>query len=396
MFFNCIFTFILKRPISIFNFSIQNASNDSVDIHIDGEIVDASTQEIYRSWLGDDTSVSFKSFRNSINSQPAKVYNVYINSGGGLLTDAMAMHDFLKELQDQGKTVNTIGRGIVASAATFVLMAGRDAKMSKNSWFMIHNVSGGIWGTVDEVESYASTLRKFNDRARDFYAEYTTMRKEDIAKLMNAEFWMTADDAKSKGFIKEVTSDISPTNSISPDMWNRVGFSNMSVLQAYNSSVSAPPDNSILTEFKNFTNDMKVSFKSIMDALKGAKPTNADATSIVNAIADVLAPAFAEQATDIENAINNEMAEKVNEITKNVTDSVTKTVTADVTKSVTDSVTTSFETRIKNLEDKNAELESTNKELEKEITNSKGGESTSKEKNDVKIIGQGTKVKTNQ
>src|SRR5688572_14831091 len=104
-------------PLQVFNFSIKNAGEETVDIHIDGDIVDASTQAILKAWLGDDTSISFKSFRDQVNSTNAKTYNVYVNSQGGIVTDAMAIHDFLTELEEKGKTVNRIGRGIVASAA---------------------------------------------------------------------------------------------------------------------------------------------------------------------------------------------------------------------------------------------------------------------------------------
>lgn len=358
----------MKRTISIFNFSIKNASNDSVDIHIDGDIVDASTQEIYKNWFGDETSVSFKSFRQAVESQPAKTYNVYINSGGGMVTDAMAMHDFLIELQSKGKTVNTIGRGIVASAATYILMAGRNAEMSKNSWFMVHNVSGGIYGNVDEVESYAATLRKFNNRSRDFYAEYTGMRKEDVTKIMDAETWMTADDAKEKGFIKNVTGEIDFINSISTDRWEAYNYSNTAVLNAYNSSVAAPPDNSVINFLKNFSTDMKVSFKSIADALAGVKPANAEANTIINAIAAALTPAFDAQAAELETSINTEIANNTAAVTKKVTEEVT----ASVTKSVTDALTASFEARFKALEKANGEIET-------EVENKLAGASIAKD-----------------
>jgi ATP-dependent Clp protease protease subunit len=347
----------LKRTISIFKFSIKNASNDAVDIHIDGDIVDASSQEIYKNWYGDETSVSFKSFRQAVEAQSAKVYNVYINSGGGLVTDAMAMHDFLVDLQKQGKTVNTIGRGIVASAATYILMAG-SAEMTKNSWFMIHNVSGGIWGTVDDVERAATVLRQFNDRSRDFYAEYTQMRKEDITKLMNAETWMTPDEAKAKGFIKKVSSETSFTNSISPERWETYNYSNTAVLNAYNSSVGAPPDK--LTQIQNLLTDMKFSFKDVLNAIKGVKPeANADGQAIVNQIAEAMTAPLDAAAEALSNQVTEEL-------------------TAAETR-ITNSVTQAFETRIAALETASGELRQANADLEQEVANKLAGPSNTKD-----------------
>jgi len=221
------------KKIDVFNYIVNQSSTEDMDVHIDGAIVDASTQQVLKDWWGDETSVSFKSFRDTLMASKAKKVNIYINSPGGHVGDAMAIHDMLVELQANGTEVTTRGRGIVASAATYILMAG-NSEMSANSWFMIHNVSGGVWGDVNIIENYARTLRKFNDSTRDFYASYTGMRKEDVAKMMNAETWMTADEAKEKGFVKSVTGKVSFANMIPADHWD---YNNKAVLNIYNKNV---------------------------------------------------------------------------------------------------------------------------------------------------------------
>lgn len=307
----------MNRTLQVFNFSVQNAANDAVDIHIDGDIVDASTQAMFQNFLGDDTSVSFKSFRNQVNATPAKTYNIYINSAGGLVTDAMAMHDFIVDLQNQGKTVNTIGRGIVASAATYILMASKNAEMSKNSWFMIHNVSGGFYGSINEMERYVSTLRQFNDRTRDFYAEYTGMSKEAVAKLMDQETFMDADTAEKKGFIKKVAPEAAFTNQIPKEQWQ---YSNTAVLNAYNSAVKLPQQQDDHKSYiDNKIEDMKLFFSNIVDSIRGVEtPKNADAQAIANAIADAMAPHFEQADTELQaqltakdEAIKNSITEQI-------------------------------------------------------------------------------------
>ena len=125
----------MKAALQIFNFSLQNQTDGVVDIHIDGDIVDSPTQEIYRNFWGDETSVSFRSFRNQIESASPKSLNVYINSTGGHVGDAMAMHDYLNELAGKGVKINKIGRGIIASAATYLLV-GENSSMTENSMLM--------------------------------------------------------------------------------------------------------------------------------------------------------------------------------------------------------------------------------------------------------------------
>jgi hypothetical protein len=232
----------------------------------------------------------------------------------------MAMHDFIIDLQNQGKTVNCIGRGIVASAATYILMASKNAEMSKNSWLMIHNVSGGFWGDVNQMERYVTTLRQFNDRSRDFYAEYTGMRKEDITKLMNEETFMDAETAEKKGFIKNVSPAVAFTNKIPRDQWQ---FSNTSVLNAYNSAVKLPEETVTKTyeiklqdDHKNyFDNKLETNMKNWIKNALGIKdtvlPENADKQAILNHVVEGLIPHLESLDQEVQTEIKNQVEEAV-------------------------------------------------------------------------------------
>jgi len=298
-----IYIAIMKRQLHVFSYSIKNQSNGEVDIFIDGQIVDAETQEIWRLWFGDETSTSYKSFREQLETLNAQVYNVYINSGGGMVTDAMAIHDLIKDYRANGKRVNTRGRGIVGSAATYILMAGDEPELSENSWFMIHNVSGGVWGDVNEVERYARLLRQFNDASRDFYVTATGKRKEDITKMMNEETWMTAKQAKDGGFIKKVTGEATFNQTISKENWP---FANTAVLNAYNSAVRpAPNPDSITQQFddmKKFFNDLG---NAIMNAIKVVKaPENNDHTALMTSIGQAINDSIVAAGEQFETTVN--------------------------------------------------------------------------------------------
>lgn len=381
----------MRRQFQTFNFLVKNISNQAVDIFIDGQIVDAETQQFYKEYWGDDTSVSYKSFRDEINAVEASTYNVYINSYGGLVTDAMAIHDLLISLQNKGKTVNTRGRGIIASAATYILMAGKNAEMSRNSWFMIHNVSGAAWGNVNEIEQYAATLRKFNDAARDFYASATGLSEKEVSKLMDAETWFTAEEAKAKGFIKQISDSVDFTNSISKEQWQ---FSNMAVLNAYNSAVKSapqPPSTENNFSIKNEFEEMKKFFQdlgsSIMNALKGVKaPENNDHQSLMNSIGEAISGPINQVGEQVDAAVNSAVEEA---ITNAVPEAVNKAVAGEsFTNAMNTAVTTAvanavkeYDQRIKNLETAKEDLEKKNEDLETELANIKGT-ATNSGKND--------------
>lgn len=256
----------MKRQFQAFAYKVINQSEDTLDVFIDGIIVDAETQQILKDWFGDETSVSYKSFRDQVLNAKPKNINVYINSGGGMVTDAMAIHDFLVDQENKGVTVNRTGRGIIASAATYLLI-GNNSSMSENSMFMIHNVSGGAYGDVNMLENYAASMRKFNDNIVNFYSKATGLSETVISNMMDKETWMTATEAKDKGFVKNVTGKVDFTNKIKPEHWP---FEDTAVLNAYNSSVKVPSENKEEGEHKSFFSNLQNEFMKLFDSLKGA------------------------------------------------------------------------------------------------------------------------------
>jgi ATP-dependent protease ClpP protease subunit len=305
----------MNRGLPILNYSVRNQSSTVLEIAIDGQIVDASTEQFYKDYWGDDTSVSFKSFRDTLNTAIAggvTVINGTINSPGGHVTEAMAIHDYLVEIQNKGVTVNMKGQGIVASAATYILMASRNSSLTENSWLMIHNVSGFAYGDVNEVENQAKTLRKFNDTVRDFYATATGQPKETISGWMNKETWLTATEAKEKGFVKATSGAAQFTNTIDPKAWL---FQNMDVLAAYNSSTSNPPT----MDFAKITEAITNGFNSLSEKLGLTNKTEgaADAlaafsNSIVNAVKESIPT-----SESIQEMVTNAMAESTKVIPEN-------------------------------------------------------------------------------
>lgn len=372
------FTEAMKRPLQVFNYKITNAANDAVDIYIDGDIVDAATQQFYAEYWGDDTSVSYKSFRESLLKSDVSTYNIYINSAGGLVTDAMAMHDLIKDMRAKGKVVKTYGRGIVASAATYILMAG-ESEMSENSWFMIHNASTVVWGDVNEVERIAAWLRKFNNSIRDFYSNATGIRKEEITKMMDAETWMQGPEAKEKGFVSGVSGAVSFTNKINPEHWN---YSNTNALAAYNSAVRPPveqvPDNSFLTnqfnEMKKFFEDLK---NTLLNAVKNVKaPENNDHAALMNSIGEAVSAPFENIGEQIENHVGQAVKNAIDEqkISDQISEAVKNIDLTEAIKNAVDEAVKPLMNQISELEKKNEEL---SKDMENEILNKKGNASNS-------------------
>ena len=319
---------IEMQKLPFFNYSVQNKSDASCDLYIDGVIVDASTQQIMKDWWDDETSSSFKSVRESIENSGAKTVNVYVNSAGGQVIEAMAIHDYLNALQAKGVTVNTFGRGLVASAATYILMAG-NSTISENSWFMIHNVSGYAYGDVNDIENQATMLRKFNDQVVNFYCNTTGLSKTVVGNMMDKETWMTGTEAKEKGFVKNVETAQQFSNSIEQDKWI---FNNTSVLAAYNSYTQTTN----IMDFKTIVNDFKAElFNSLKEA--GILPKDAAQTQS-DAITNALEKAFHPMNEGITTLIDEKVSEKLNAMKDEFTSGMSEQITNAVTEASKNSV----------------------------------------------------------
>lgn len=295
----------MKQQFSAFGFKVVNQADDTLDIHVDGIIVDAETQAILKNWFGDDTSTSYKSFRDQVTASNPKTINLYVNSDGGMVNDAMAIHDFMTDLETKGVTVYRKVRGLAASAATFLIM-GNKSSMSENSWLMIHNVSGAVYGNVDDLERYAATSRKINDSIVSFYAKKTGMKETDIQDMMNKETWMSADEAKQKGFIDSIDGSATFTNKIKNDQWR---FENKTVLNAYNANVGEPDENN-----HSFLSNIKTEAMKLIDSLKAAMKSAKDdkgTDKIDNkaAILDMVEKILTPFATAIDEKIKDEVVE---------------------------------------------------------------------------------------
>lgn len=290
------------EKLNVYNYSISN-SGERLVINIDGAIVDAETQQILKDWWGDETSVSFKSIRDQVNKSGNKNIDFVMNSYGGHVGDAMAIHDWIKMLMsDATYNVRTFGLGMVCSATTYVLSAGGDQSyISPNSWYMIHNVSGGIRGDVNVIENYARTMRKFNDKIVEFYVNLTGKTTKQISDWMDAETWFTGDEAVANGFVKNSTEKANFTNAIAPEMFP---YKNTAALNLYNSFVKAVPTNE---KFNLNINNVNEFVQAIIDAFKaenffgnkdGSKPTPLTEENMTNA----LNKAF--EGLDISNMVN--------------------------------------------------------------------------------------------
>jgi enoyl-CoA hydratase/carnithine racemase len=79
--------------------------------------------------------------------------------------------------------------------------------MTAGSRVMIHEASTIAAGDARALKQQADLLESISAEIAGIYAERTGMDEDEIRKMMMAETWMTADEAKANGFVDVVLKD---------------------------------------------------------------------------------------------------------------------------------------------------------------------------------------------
>lgn len=133
-----------------------------------------------------------------------KTLHCRINSDGGVVTEGMAIYTAIRQFS--GRKVGYV-EGIAASMASVILQAFDERHVAKGSYVMIHNPSGGARGESDDLKKAADLLAKMREEMLDIYEARTGLARDKITALMDAETWMTAEEAVELGFADVVDSD---------------------------------------------------------------------------------------------------------------------------------------------------------------------------------------------
>jgi ATP-dependent Clp protease, protease subunit len=128
---------------------------------------------------------------------------VRINSGGGYVDDGIAIFNALRA--HAGK-VTVIVDAMAASSASIIAMAGEERIMRTGSMLMIHDPSGGVWGTAADMDAFSKVMEKQAENLASIYAEVTGTDASTIRDDMRTELWLNASEAVERGFATSIES----------------------------------------------------------------------------------------------------------------------------------------------------------------------------------------------
>jgi len=140
-----------------------------------------------------------QTFHNTIQALSGKIV-VRINSPGGNVFDAIAIHSMLSRLPD----VETVTDGLAASAASVIFAAGKARKMAKAAFVMIHNPWTYAQGSAEDMRKEADILEGITSALVKLYKGASSKSEDELREMMDEETWMDGDAALAAGFATEV------------------------------------------------------------------------------------------------------------------------------------------------------------------------------------------------
>jgi len=137
------------------------------------------------------------------NEDRDKDIQFYINTPGGQINAGLAIYDTIQLIR---APVSTIAVGLAASMGTILLTAGTKGKRYAlpNATTHLHQPIGGVSGQVTDIEIAAREYMRMRDLLNTILNRHAGLAEEEIARLTDRDFYMTAEQAAEYGIIDEV------------------------------------------------------------------------------------------------------------------------------------------------------------------------------------------------
>lgn len=137
------------------------------------------------------------------NLDPSKDITMHIDTPGGSVKSGLSIVDVMDFITPDIITINT---GMAASMGSILLGAGTKGKrfMFPNSKVMLHQVSTGASGNIQDIEISIAEGKKCNAILFDLLGKYTNKDPKQVLSDATRDLWLDAEEAKAYGIIDSI------------------------------------------------------------------------------------------------------------------------------------------------------------------------------------------------
>ncbi len=177
----------VKAKISDSSLTQINNKAEGVEVVLSGEV---------GNW-----DVSARQIADAIENKTGVPLTIKINSVGGDVFEGFALYNAIK--LHEGPTT-AIVEGLAASAASLFAMAADVVVMRPASMMMVHNPHTVAAGESKDLRQSADVLDKVRDIMVQRYKTKTGQPEESLIEMLDAETWLTPEEAVELGFADKV------------------------------------------------------------------------------------------------------------------------------------------------------------------------------------------------
>ncbi len=137
----------------------------------------------------------------NFDSLPNQPIYLHLTTNGGSIYSAFSIVDCMNSLTCP---VYTIVDGFVASAGTIISIAGKKRYIMPNAYMLIHQLSSGFWGKMNEIDDEYDNLKKLMDHVKEHYVTHTKLKSKALDSILKKDKTWDKEEVIKKGLVDEV------------------------------------------------------------------------------------------------------------------------------------------------------------------------------------------------
>ncbi|KAA6347166.1 ATP-dependent Clp protease proteolytic subunit [termite gut metagenome] len=155
---------------------------------------------------GRNNATDFRSRCEELKKGGVTSCHVYLMTVGG---DCFQANEIVNILNEVFGSYTGEGGAMVASAGTYIAVHAKSFLMAKNGQFMIHKPQGSAYGNEVEIKNQLTLIQNMTKIYYDAYKAKLKKPESEFETKWNAgDFWMTAEEAKSWGFVSAIKEPV--------------------------------------------------------------------------------------------------------------------------------------------------------------------------------------------
>jgi len=127
----------------------------------------------------------------------------HVDTPGGSVKSGLSIVDVMNYISSDIVTINT---GMAASMGSILLGAGKKGKryILPNSKVMLHQVSSGASGTIQDMRISISEAEEYNPKLFKMLGEFCDKDPEQIKLDAERDLWMNSEESLNYGIVDEI------------------------------------------------------------------------------------------------------------------------------------------------------------------------------------------------